>query len=921
MTIVSGDLIYSIDFNDLKNDINSKCAEARRNNINIDDINVDNSHPIGKTQVIHPENVNRIIRKFNELKDSSFNKQSEPSIQEVSSGNVIQLSINSFIKMITVLNDISFEAPVGDLNIIGPSEVYENTSTQYTLTKAIEGGTGNEQVTSGITWTVSGEGSEFCTITTYGYLKTQDIQITTNITISASINTEDGIKTATKNISVSNIAEIIALDVMEIDTLPDKIYEGETHRFFCYAILDQSGQKELMRNVSWYVQPTTYASLDISTSESDYPEVSVAKVTGINITDEFENVAVKASYRGMTGQKSIFFYNIAEITNIFIKDTRDDPVFVLAGEPTTFPVFGSYTDDTRDDVLISPEEIVWSVSQDNNTGSYFEGNQFYPGVNVNADTPVTIMAKYQAPSGQQTATRVITIQTTKQVDRIVILQDGVSQDDAATTVQTIEKYQLKFKCVVYFDDGSSIVDPPDYISWTIPNPASSIINSGTAIEETTGILTTGSFASSATMNVKVNYRNTFSTRLVNIKTVDRYQIGDQNGTLLQSKSINEDQTWRSYFYAVCDDFTKVAITSGVEWKLYSTSNNIVNPPYININQNTGEINTSSVDQDMNLKIGAKWQNPYDGFQTLNYLPISVVDLNYVTGVQIAGSTTMNERETLELTARVTLDDGSIFTPQANDDNLEWSIQNYGSLTSSNCQISSSGILSVSSMDVTQTTVQIKATYTRGGISKSAYHTVSVREVQVMTSIIISGNTTGEPGETFPLICYAVYDNDATKKQNITSSPNLVWTIDSDDTNGAYLNGNILTLGSDRDKTVRIKASYNDENVSFSSLHSVKTNPPRAITSLELECPISVQAGSVFYVKCYANYNDGTREEFTNCTWQHILNGNGSYNVYDYPSKVSVMSEEYLNTNSMTMKAIAYISGGNIIGTKTVSITV
>lgn len=859
MTIVSGDLIHASDFISLKSSIDSKCSEARRNNINISNIDFVLSHPISRTRNIHTENVNRIIRKFNELKNASFNKQDLSSIPEVVVGDIIQLSYNSFITIISNLNSLSFQVPIGELTIIGPSEVKENTSTRYELTKSVEGGTGNEQVTSGITWTVSGDGASLSTITSGGYLRTQNIQNPINIIITANINTDSGVKTVSKIVTIEKISNIVALNVIEVDTLPDKIYEGETYRFFCYAFLDNN-QSILMSNVSWIVQPSSYASLTTSFMEEDYPEVSIAKVTGINISDEFKSVTVKASYSGIFGQRSILFFNVAEITNIYIINKQNNDVFVIAGTPTTFSVFGSYTDSTRQDILVPPSEILWEVSQDNNTGSYFEGNQFYPGVNVNADTPVTIIAKYQSPSGQQTASRVITIQSTKQVDRIVILQDGISQDDAATTVQTIEKYRLKFKCVVYFDDGSSVVDPTDYISWTIPNPASSVVNSGTAIGEKTGILTTGSFSQSATMNVKVNYRNTFSTRLVNIKTVDRYQIGDENGTLLQSKSIDEDQTWRAYFYAVCDDFSKVAIVSGVEWKLYSTSNNVINPPYININTNTGEINTSSVDHDMNLKIGAKWQNPYDGFQTLNYLTFIVRDLNYVTNIQILGSTNMNERETLELTARVTLDDGGIFTPQANDSNLVWSIHNYGQLTSSNCQISSSGILSIGSMTATQTSVQVKAIYVRGGITKTAYHTVSVREVSLMTSISISAPDVQDPGSQITLICNAVFDNDNNKTQNITSSPDLTWNKDSDTTQTSSLNGNILTLGLVRDKEVRIKAIYDDGEKNFTTYKTIKTTPPQLLDRIELYTPSNttqLSSGESISIKCRGIYSNPT----------------------------------------------------------------
>jgi plastocyanin len=163
----------------------------------------------------------------------------------------------------------------------------------------------------------------------------------------------------------------------------------------------------------------------------------------------------------------------------------------------------------------------------------------------------------------------------------------------------------------------------------------------------------------------------------------------------------------------------------------------------------------------------------------------------LSGISISGASSVNEGATSAYTATATWSDGSTtaVTPT-------WSLS-----STSYASISGSGVLTAASVTSNQT-VTVNASYTSGGITKTATKSVTIANVAAaLTGITISGAASVNEGGT------ALYSATASWSDGTTTAVSPTWSLAG--TAYAAINSvGVLTAGSvSADQTVTVNASF------------------------------------------------------------------------------------------------------------------
>ena len=218
----------------------------------------------------------------------------------------------------------------------------------------------------------------------------------------------------------------------------------------------------------------------------------------------------------------------------------------------------------------------------------------------------------------------------------------------------------------------------------------------------------------------------------------------------------------------------------------------------------------------------------------------------LSSIAVGGPTSVNEGGTGTYTATATWDDGTTtsVTPS-------WSEN------SSYATISTGGVLTASAVTSNQT-VTVSASYTSGGVTRTATRTVSIVDVPaVLSSIAVGGPTSVNEGGTGTYTATATWDDGTTTSVTPTWSENSSYATIS---TGGVLTASAVTSN----QTVTVSASYTSGGVTRTatrtvSIVDVPSLAPAAPQNMGITGPISTVPTEVWRIawEPVTTYADGT----------------------------------------------------------------
>ena len=289
------------------------------------------------------------------------------------------------------------------------------------------------------------------------------------------------------------------------------------------------------------------------------------------------------------------------------------------------------------------------------------------------------------------------------------------------------------------------------------------------------------------------------------------------------------------------------------------------------------------------------------FHRVKIMQDSGTPTTYTVSISGASSVTSGNTATYTCTASYSSGSSAKVVPT-------WSISSGSSYAS----ISSSGVLTAKSVTSSQS-VMILASYTLGGVTKTATKTVTVNPVPVtLSSISISGTSSVSSGNTSTYTCTASYSDGS------SSSVTPTWSIGSGSSYASISSSGVLTAKSvTSSQSVTIQASYTSGGVTKTATKTVTVNPAtssKTLSSISISGSSSVTSGNTSTYACTASYSDGSSSSVTP-TWS-IYSG-GSY--ASISSSGVLTAKSVTSSQSVTIQA-SYTSGGvTKTATKTVTI--
>ena len=248
----------------------------------------------------------------------------------------------------------------------------------------------------------------------------------------------------------------------------------------------------------------------------------------------------------------------------------------------------------------------------------------------------------------------------------------------------------------------------------------------------------------------------------------------------------------------------------------------------------------------------------------------------LTGLSINGPSSMNENSTATYTATASWSNGtsSSVTPT-------WGVN------SQMATINASGVLTCPPMDGDQT-VTITATYSSGGITKTAIKDVTIVNVAAtLTDLTINGPSSVNESST------ATYTAMASWSDGSTSSVTPIWSENSPYAS-ISAGGVLTTLAVTSNQTVTLNASYTSGGVTKTAGMTVAiVNVAATLTGLTINGPSSVNESSTATYTATASWSDGLTSSVTPSwvvtpTTYASISANGVLTTLPVPSDQTVV---------------------------------
>ena len=265
----------------------------------------------------------------------------------------------------------------------------------------------------------------------------------------------------------------------------------------------------------------------------------------------------------------------------------------------------------------------------------------------------------------------------------------------------------------------------------------------------------------------------------------------------------------------------------------------------------------------------------------------------LSSISVSGPSSVNEGGTGTYAATATWSDSTTT-----------SVTPTWSENSSYATISSGGVLTASAVTSNQA-VTVTASYTSGGVTKTATRAVTIANVAAtLSSISVSGPSSVNEGGT------GTYAATATWSDSTTTSVTPTWSENS--SYATISSGGVLTASAvTSNQAVTVTASYTSGGVTKTATRAVTiANVAATLSSISVSGPSSVNEGGTGTYAATATWSDSTTTSVTP-TWSE----NSSYATI---SSGGVLTASAVTSNQAVTVTATY---GGKTGTKSVSIVI
>ena len=267
----------------------------------------------------------------------------------------------------------------------------------------------------------------------------------------------------------------------------------------------------------------------------------------------------------------------------------------------------------------------------------------------------------------------------------------------------------------------------------------------------------------------------------------------------------------------------------------------------------------------------------------------------LSGISVSGPSSVNEGGTGTYTATATWSDSTTT-----------SVIPTWSENSSYATISSGGMLTASAVTSNQS-VTVTASYTSGGVTKTATRAVTITNVAAtLSGISVSGPSSVNEGGT------GTYTATATWSDTTTTSVTPTWSENS--SYATISSGGVLTASAvTSNQSVTVTASYTSGGVTKTATRAVTiTNVAATLSGISVSGPSSVNEGGTGTYTAAATWSDTTTTSVTP-TWSE----NSSYATI---SSGGVLTASAVTSNQSVTVTASYTSGG-VTKTATQAVTI
>jgi hypothetical protein len=557
------------------------------------------------------------------------------SAGEVSENTHVGITVDFVWKGVTYSKThtvIVVDVVVDTLTIVGASTVEELTTSQYSVNAAFSDGT-NQDVTAQTTLGTSDSG--IATVDSSALLIATEVTGNQSVNIIGAYVFGGVTYNATKAVTVQDVVVTqIAIDGAS------SVNETETAQYTCTETLSNGDTATV--TPTWSISSGTAASID-----------ATGLLTSIEVGGGDASVTVAASYerKGVTVSASkVVTIKDNSLTSIEISG----PTTVTENTTTAYTAVATYVDGTTRDVTA---DASWSTT--NSTVGTMSSSGTLTSLEITSDTQISIIAMLT----EQTITKTDSVQV--MVTDVVVPTSVIVNGPASIH----EGNSTDYEAVIEYSDGSQGT-PQSSVTW---GTSDSLV----ATVDTSGTLSAQQVTGNQAVNVTASY--TEDGVVVNgYKSITVMDIVVSSIAISGDTSMSENTS---------KTFTATAT--------YSDSSTQVVTPIWSVSPTIGSINTSGVYSPG--EVGTDTQVTLSVSYTENGITVTddhIVDVTDVplspTGLEVTGSTSVDELTTSQYTATVTWDDSSTSDVTGSS---TWTLD--GSTTGS---ISSSGLLTAADVD-------------------------------------------------------------------------------------------------------------------------------------------------------------------------------------------------------------------------------
>jgi hypothetical protein len=363
-------------------------------------------------------------------------------------------------------------------------------------------------------------------------------------------------------------------------------------------------------------------------------------------------------------------------------------------------------------------------------------------------------------------------------------------------------------------------------TWSLTSPYATI--------SAAGLLTAGTVTSNQSVIVNASYTESGVTKTAAMSvSIIAPPVALTSITIQGAGSVNATATSSYATTAAYSDGTSKTVSAA--WSLTS--------PYATISA-AGLLTAGAVTANQSVTVNASYtEGGVTKTATMNIIIVAPTPNVTLTGIAIQGANSVNASATSSYTATAAYSNGTSKIVGAT-----WS------LNSPYASISPAGLLTASAVTANQS-ITVNASYTEGGVTKTAAMTVSIIAPPVtLTGITIQGASSLNANSTSNYTTTATYNNGTSKA--VTAAWSLTSPYASIDASGV-LSAQSVT----GNQTIAITASYTEREVTKTATKEVaiidKTIQPPTLTGLAILGAAAVDENKTSSYTATAAYNDGS----------------------------------------------------------------